>query len=1042
MSSFEVAEPIQNTPYEEPQRYWFIQEGEQPQLRNGRRASVVFPPREQQHPWTVDPRILQPSPEYASGFEMVLVNLIRKRVAQWKAEGYPGLTRTSSDLIEWWHRDGRESQIFYAQREAALTVIFLKEARADFLQGLEIPRDNPSDEHKAEGYAGFLRYACKMATGAGKTTVMGMIAAWSILNKVNDRSDGRFSDVVMVVCPNVTIRERLEELKPERGDASIYRTRDLVPAHLMPQMTQGKVIVLNWHSLEPQGMQTGGTSAKVSKAGVLKKTTETIQIGSKTTTARGKRYMTPAAFEAQRAASEIDVLKEHKDELGHLLSVQIHSEKYVESDSAVVSRVLREAGGKQNILVLNDEAHHAYRIRKDEPDEDEEDEGVDNPDDPEEFFQEATVWVNGLDIVQKVRGINFCLDLSATPYFLGRVGQETNKPFPWVVSDFSLIDAIEAGLVKVPQLAIRDTTGAEHPAYFNIWRWLMEKLTPAERGGTRASPKPEAVLKYAHHPIAMLGGMWQAELEKWESKPTDPRPPVFILVCKNTAIAKVLYEWLAEDKRPQTLPPANVDGFRNRDGEIYTIRVDSKVNSERETDGAKGDESRWMRYTLSTIGKTDWSRDEQGRAIYPDGFEELATKLKRPMHPPGRDVRCIVSVGMLTEGWDCNTVTHIVGLRPFMSQLLCEQVVGRGLRRMSYEVNPETGRLTEEVAKVLGVPFEVIPFKADPTAGPTARVQRHHVHSVPEKEEYEIVFPRVEGYTQAIRSRVSLDWATVPPLTVDPSKIPPEVEMRGLSLNNQGRPSLSGPGKLADASLVDWRSQHRLQELTFEVGAAITRGYKDQKRCNVPTHVLFQQLVPIVQRYLETRVVVHSPGDIKDLFLAPYYGWLIEVLTENLRPDTTAGEEPEIPIYEKNRPAGSTADVSYWTSKDVREIIHSHLNYAVMDTLRWEQSAAYYIDRNDRTAAFVKNQGLGFSIPYLNNGQMHSYVPDFLIRLKGEGRLHLILETKGYDPLADIKRAAAERWVQAVNAEGSYGVWRFAMVRAISDVGGAISRVD
>ncbi len=142
------------------------------------------------------------------------------------------------------------------------------------------------------------------------------------------------------------------------------------------------------------------------------------------------------------------------------------------------------------------------------------------------------MWVDGLDRIDKLRGINFCVDLSATPYYLGRVGQSANRPFPWVVSDFGLIDAIESGLVKIPQLAVRDTTGAAIPGYFNIWHWILPQLTPAERGGKKASPKPEAILKYAHHPLAMLGGLWEKEVEDWKANRDDLRPPVFIIVCK------------------------------------------------------------------------------------------------------------------------------------------------------------------------------------------------------------------------------------------------------------------------------------------------------------------------------------------------------------------------------------------------------------------------------------------------------------------------------------------------------------------------------
>ncbi|HXJ95241.1 MAG TPA: DEAD/DEAH box helicase family protein, partial [Terriglobia bacterium] len=425
--SYEVSEPILNSPFEKPAEYWYIQEGEEPQQRTGRRPPVVFPPRDQKEEWTESP-LLRRSREYPAGYDLALVSLIRERVEAWRAEalrGAGGVTRTTWELLNYWTREGREKRLFYAQLEAAQTIIFLNEARADFLQGINIPRDEPSDDRKNQGYTGFLRYACKMATGSGKTTVMGMLAAWSILNKVNDRSDGRFSDVVLVVCPNVTIRDRLTELDPERGEASIYRTRDLVPPHLMPVLTQGKVLVTNWHVFQPQGVQTGGVSAKVNRSGVPVRTVESITIFAKTTTARGSRYLTLDDFEKQVAAGMLTVLDEEREKDGSLKKVKVESVKYVESDTALLNRVLGGAGGKQNILVLNDEAHHAYRIKREEPDPGEEDED-------EDFFQEATVWIEGLDRIHKLRRINFCVDLSATPYFLGRVGQETNKPFPWV----------------------------------------------------------------------------------------------------------------------------------------------------------------------------------------------------------------------------------------------------------------------------------------------------------------------------------------------------------------------------------------------------------------------------------------------------------------------------------------------------------------------------------------------------------------------------------------------------------------------------------
>jgi type III restriction enzyme len=275
-------------------------------------------------------------------------------------------------------------------------------------------------------------------------------------------------------------------------------------------------------------------------------------------------------------------------------------------------------------------------------------------------------------------------------------------------------------------------------------------------------------------------------------------------------------------------------------------------------------------------------------------------------------------------------------------------------------------------------------------------------------------------------------------LTLEPGKIPPEVELRGLSVNNQGRLTLSGPGKADEATLVEWRQKQRIQKLVFELSASLAKDYLQNKTCEVAGHVLFKQLVPIVERYIREKVNVIQPADLKDLFAAPYYGWLVEMLESGLRPDVAAGELPEVPIFERNRDEGSTSEVSFWTSRDVREVSKSHLNYVVADTLNWEQTAAYYIDTHRAVDAFVKNAQLGFAIPYFNNGQNHEYIPDFIIRLKDAQATHLILETKGYDPLEQVKALAANRWVDAVNASGQHGRWAYVICRKPTDVGKAL----
>ena len=1026
MSGFEVPTPILNGPFDEPAQHWKLEEGVPPEIEPGRRPAGYY---------YRDPKRGVQDGGGSRGVwrEMPLVNLIRDRVREWREAGRPGITGTTAELFAWWERDGRHPRLFFAQLEAVETCIFLTEARQDFLQGIAVPRDEPSEERVAEGCPAFERRCAKMATGSGKSTVAGMLAAWSILNKVADRGDARFSDTVLMVCPNVTIRRRLNELDPAEGEASLYRTRDLVPDSMMPDLVRGRVVITNWHVFEPQ---SPGSGARVDKRGVPKITTEWIVIGAKRTTARGNRYYTPEAFGAAVAAGDLEVVREEVDSAGAVTKVLVRATRYVESDVALVNRVLGQVGGKQNILVINDEAHHAYRIPPEAEDNKGEQAdlafGDEDDDEAEEADRkEATVWVNGLDKINKERRINICVDLSATPYYLGRMGDATNTVFPWTVSDFGLTDAIEAGLVKVPQLVAQDDTGSAIPAYFNIWAWLLPKLTARERGASRASPDPNAILKWAHMPIAILGGMWAKERASWAGQ-DDPRPPVFILVAKNKRIAKALYEWIGEGAAPPGVAPLNVPGLRNEDGRTVTIRVDTSVVAETDSDNSKSDENRWMRVTLDTVGSTAWPTDKQGRPIYPEGFEELAAKLGRRLHPAGRDVRCIVSVGMLTEGWDCNTVTHVVGLRPFQSQLLCEQVVGRALRRRFYQIGDD-GKFEEEVAKVFGVPFEVVPFKAS-NAAPKPKPPQRRIYAVPSKVQHAISIPRVVGYQMGVRNRIAIaDWAAVPTITLNPMDLPPTSAMAALL--NVSRPSVNAPGGVVIANLAAFRAQHREQELAFQMAADLTRQYAKHPTCEVPVHALFPQVLRIVRQYLAERVKPLPPADRLDAFLSPYYGWIIERLLGAIRPDTEAGEAPEVPDIDEDRPL-RTADISVFTGKPVHEVVHSHVNLVVFDTVTWEQAAAYALDQHPTVRSFVKNHGLGFVVPYLHNGKLSDYVPDFVARRESEREHYLIAEIKGadWDNTAEIKAQAAQRWCAAVSATKRFGRWEYLLAYRVSEL--------
>ena len=1023
MSGFEVPTPILNGPFDEPDQHWRLEPGEPPEVRPGRRPAGYY---------YRDPRRGVQDSTGSRGVwrEMPLPNLIRDRLREWRAAGRPGLTRISAELIDWWHREGRDPRLFFAQREAVETVIFLTEARADFLQGIDVPLDPPPPERIAEGFSAFPRRCAKMATGTGKSTVAAMLTAWSILNKVADRGDARFSDTVLIVCPNVTIRSRLGELDPRGEDASLYRTRDLVPSAMMDDLRLGRVLITNWHVFE---LQAPGGGGRVEKRGVPRAATEWITIAAKRTTARGNRYYTPETYAAAQASGDLAVIREETDAAGTVTRALVRSTRYTESDAAFVARVLDRAGGKQNILVINDEAHHAYRVPPAAPeeDDDEADFEAEEAEAEEADRKEATVWVEGLDRIHKGRGINLCVDLSATPYYLGRMGGATNTVFPWVVSDFGLTDAIESGLVKVPQLVAADDTGRPQPAYFNIWEWIKPLLTAAERGTARGSPKPEAILKWAHTPIAMLGGMWSRDLHEWAQQ-DDPRPPVFILVAKNKRIARALYEWIGEGKNPPGVAPLNIPDLANRDGQVVTIRVDTGVVAETDSDNARSDETRWMRLTLDTVGKVSWPADPQGRPIYPEGFEELAKKLGRPLHPPGRDVRCIVSVGMLTEGWDCNTVTHVIGLRPFQSQLLCEQVVGRALRRRFYKIG-EDGRFGEEVAKVFGVPFEVVPFKATNAALKPKPPQRR-IYAVPGKAQHAITVPNVRGYQMGLRNRIAVpDWPAVPHLELDPQRLPPTSDLAAML--NQGRPSVTAPGGPVAASLAAFRAGHREQELAFEMAAGLTRLYVGQPTCEAPPHVLFPQVLAIVRRYLAEKVRALPPAEKLDAFLSPYYGWIIERLLGAIRPDTEAGEPPEVPDIDADRPL-RTADISVFTPRPVVEAVRTHLNLLVLDTIIWEQSAAYQLDRHPAVQSFVRNVGLNFAIPYLHNGKSSDYLPDFVVRLASEAERYLIAEVKGadWDGTAEIKAQAAMRWCAAVNATGRFGRWDYLLAWKVSDL--------
>ncbi len=466
VSPAEVESPIINSPFVEPQCHWQIERGKPPVKSPGRRRAGYFY-RVPEHAGRGRKSRAQAEmfeSEKGEEVDLVLVNTIRDRVKAWRSGvhsgglAYDGASGVTKELFDLWRSEERMQRLFFAQIEAVETIIFLTEANELYRKGIpDIPKDEPGLETKSAGFRAFIRYACKMATGSGKTTVMGMLAAWSILNRVATPTDDRFSDTILIVCPNVTIRERLQELDPALGDLSLYRTRQLVPPHRMEELRRGEVMIANWHRLAKKESNTvKGSSAKVVKTG------EPVEV-------------------------IVNAGKENE-------SVEV---KYFESDAAWFKRIRQELGsGKgrsSHWLVFNDEAHHAYRRGEATDDEQSID---DDKDLAKKNDREATIWIEGLDRINKLaggsrrRGINLCVDLSATPFFIQGSGNEVGKPFPWVVSDFGLLDAIESGLVKIPQLPARDVSGADEAAYFNIWRWVQAK---AEEEGYGSKLTPELV---------------------------------------------------------------------------------------------------------------------------------------------------------------------------------------------------------------------------------------------------------------------------------------------------------------------------------------------------------------------------------------------------------------------------------------------------------------------------------------------------------------------------------------------------------------------
>jgi len=910
--SFLVDNPIINSPFEEPTRYWAYEDG-QPVLKQGRRLAGYYIKMR-----TREPQMTLLEEEFVP---LDLVNTVRQRVKEWREHGYPGVTTTTRQLLNHWNNPERERKLFFCQREAAETLIWLIESSPADKQGINIPKDGE-----------LTRYACKMATGTGKTVVMGMVVAWQVLNKLANPQDRRFSDAVLFVCPNLTIRERLQVLLPENPE-NYYVKFNLIPPGMLERLQQGRYQITNWHIFQPKDDNR-----------------------SRSVVQRGE-----------------------------------------ESQSAFCRRVLRELGNKRNILVINDEAHHCYRPATLQAE-------FENKLSPEEIVElkRATVWLGGLDRINRVRNINFCVDFSATPFYIKGSGHPEGEPFPWICSDFGLVDAIESGIVKIPRIPVDDNTGALIPKYFRLWEAINQSLPASERQTAHRRAKPESVLREAEGALATLASEWKKTFEEFQ-KSGFAVPPVMLVVCDNTDLAKLIHEHISRGNVLKELEN------NENNGEV-TFRIDTKLLEEAEVflEGeTRREAAERLRRIVNTIGKLEWESDGP---------------------PPGKNIRCVIAVGMLNEGWDAQNVTQILGLRAFTSQLLCEQVIGRGLRRLNYDDFSEP-----EYVDVYGVPFEVIPVKKKPLSRTEIQKVSTIVRALPERKHLEITFPRVEGYVFDVHQRIKVNLENVPYMQISSGEEPTEVVTKPVSGYRIGRPDRLGPGLAILHDRNPFHQEKRLQSTVYEIAAEITRRLTEKRTELCTRNLIFPQVLAIVWQYLEERVIIMDPNTpIEDVALLKYKQRIIERLTEAIEPDTEAGEPPLLPIVERFRPIGSTSEVLFRTVRPCVGTTKSHINYVVLDAPIWEHSVAYQLEKIPEVISYARNDHLDFSIPYEWQGLRHEYRPDYLIRWRCDhsGEVKIILEVKGFETEQDRqKKAAVRRWVRAVNYHGDFGIWAFAICR-------------
>ena len=790
----------------------------------------------------------------------------------------------------------------------------------------------------------FQRVCSKMATGSGKTIVMAMLIAWHVLNKVTYPQDARFSKNIFIVAPGLTVKSRLSVLIPD-NPGNYYDEYNIIPPGLMEKLRQGGVIVCNWHALNWESEEKLAKKKGVDKRGA-------------------------------------------------------------KSDEAYVKEVLGEMANARNILVINDEAHHAWRIPAESKIK-----GV-----KKEDIEEATKWIGGLDRIHKARGILACHDFTATPFAPSGKQSTEEALFTWIVSDFGLNDAIESGLVKTPRVVIRDDALPDVRTYktklYHIYEHVKNDLN-------RKAGEQEALSDLVINGYYLLGRDWLETARAWQDS-GFPVPPVMISVVNRTeTAARVKYSFDKKKIRIDELCKPEL-----------TLHIDSKV-----LEMAEAQEETKTESEDNGLDDENGDENEVGRKLTKKEQAEILRKTVDTVGQIGRygeQIQNVISVGMLSEGWDAKTVTHIMGLRAFTSQLLCEQVVGRGLRRASYEVNRESGLFEPEYVNIFGIPFTFLPHEGDEGLPPPPPAPKTRIEPVREKQEYEISWPNIIRIEHVYKPRLSLDMEKVKPIELNAAE---SATMAQLSPIIAGKPV---DKIIAEIGLERMGREFRTQRIIFETARDIFD--QMQPTWSGSKEFLLTQLIRLVESFIKSGKITISPplfnqDEIKRRILITLnMNRVVQHIWEAIRFENT---ESITPVFDSEHPIRSTGEMRPWYSgKSCVSTQHSHINFCVFDS-GWEATEEFEIDRNANVAAWAKNDHLGFEIHYIFKGELHKYRPDFLIRLKN-GEM-LVLETKGQDSQQDrTKREFLDEWVKAVNQYGGFGKWKWAVSTHPKDVSGML----